>query len=115
MINSVNTGLQQSGLTAGVQSATKSAPSVDASSVQSQDTAVDATQLDAAVSKLNDYVQNVQRNLSFSVDKDTGETVIKVYDAETKEVIRQLPPDETLKLAAVIDKQVAHLFVKERA
>lgn len=74
---------------------------------------VDNAQLTEAVSKLNDYVQNVQRNLSFSVDKDSGQTVIKVYDAQTKEVIRQIPPDETLKLAASIDAQLNHFFVKE--
>lgn len=72
-------------------------------------------QLDAAVSKLNDYVQNVQRTLSFSVDKDTGVTVVKVIDTATNELVRQIPAEETLKLAAIIDKQTANLFVKERA
>lgn len=80
-----------------------------------QTTQPDAAQLQAAVSKLNDHVQNVQRNLSFSVDKDSGQTVIRVYDAQTNEVIRQLPPDETLKMAASIEHQLANLFVKERA
>lgn len=72
-------------------------------------------QLDAAVSKLNDYVQNVQRTLSFSVDKDTGMTVVKVIDTQTNELVRQIPADNILKLAADIDKQTANLFVKERA
>lgn len=72
-------------------------------------------QLDAAVSKLNDYVQNVQRTLSFSIDKDTGMTVVKVIDTHTNELVRQIPADNVLKLAAEIDKQTASLFVKERA
>lgn len=72
-------------------------------------------QLDAAVSKLNDYVQNVQRTLSFSVDKDTGMTVVKVIDTQTNELVRQIPADNVLKLAADIDKQTANLFVKEQA
>ena len=72
-------------------------------------------QLDAAVSKLNDYVQNVQRTLSFSVDKDTGITVVKVIDTQTNELVRQIPAENVLKLAADIDKQTANLFVKERA
>jgi flagellar protein FlaG len=72
-------------------------------------------QLDAAVSKLNDYVQNVQRTLSFSVDKDTGMTVVKVIDTQTNELVRQIPAENVLKLAADIDKQTASLFVKERA
>jgi flagellar protein FlaG len=72
-------------------------------------------QLDAAVSKLNDYVQNVQRTLSFSVDKDTGTTVVKVIDTQTNELVRQIPTEQMLKLAADLDEQTANLFVKERA
>lgn len=74
----------------------------------------DAAQLDKAVTRLNDHIQNVQRNLSFSIDKESGRTVVTITDAQTKEVIKQLPPDETLRLAASIDRELANL-VKERA
>lgn len=121
MINSVvNTGLQRSEVTTGVSGAVKAeTPVVIATPAQSHDQShekiVDTSQLSAAVSKLNDYVQSVQRDLSFSVDKDTGQTVVKVYDAKTQEVIRQIPAEETLRLAASIDKQVSQLFIKEKA
>lgn len=117
MINSiVNTGVQRSEPTAGATGAGKPpAPTVQSAPAPSQDKAVDSGELKTAVSKLNDFVQNVQRNLSFSVDKETGETVVKVYDAQTKEVIRQIPAEETLKLAAAIDQQVSHLLLKEKA
>jgi flagellar protein FlaG len=49
--------------------------------------------------QLNDYVQSVQRALEFSVDEQTGATVITVLDAETHEVIRQIPPQEVLAVA----------------
>lgn len=52
-----------------------------------------------AVQRLSDYVQNAQRDLLFSVDKETGRTVIQVLDSETKEVVRQIPPEEILALA----------------
>ena len=71
--------------------------------------------LEQAVSKLNDYVQSYQRKLSFSVSAETGRTIIKVYDAETDELIRQIPPEETIKLAESIDSKVSSLFVQERA
>lgn len=56
-----------------------------------------------AVSRLEDYVQNVQRDLQFSIDKETGDTVISVFDAETKELIRQIPSEELRRIAAEID------------
>ena len=72
-------------------------------------------QLQAAVSKLNDYVQNLRRTLSFSIEESTGRTVIKVYDAETDELIRQIPPEETIKLAEQISEQTKSLLIQERA
>jgi len=72
-------------------------------------------QVQTAVSKLQDYVQNYQRKLSFSVSEETGRTIIKVYDSETDELIRQIPPEETIRLAELIDSQPDGLFVQERA
>lgn len=52
-----------------------------------------------AVSNLNDYVQSVQRDLEFEVDRDLGQTIVRVIDRETGEVIRQIPDEIALKLA----------------
>ena len=56
-------------------------------------------QLDDAVSQLNDFVQSVQRDLQFEVDNDLGQTIVKVVDQSTKEVIRQIPDELALRLA----------------
>ena len=56
-------------------------------------------ELDDAVSQLNDFVQNVQRDLQFEVDNDLGQTIVKVVDQATKEVIRQIPDELALRLA----------------
>jgi flagellar protein FlaG len=60
--------------------------------------------LEAAVAKLNDHVQSMRRTLSFSIEESTGRTVIEVYDAETDELIRQIPPEDAFKLAELIDQ-----------
>lgn len=52
-----------------------------------------------AVKNLNDFVQNTRRELNFSVDEQTGRTVVKVIDHETKDVIRQIPAEEILEVA----------------
>jgi flagellar protein FlaG len=56
------------------------------------------TSIKAAVTRLNDFVQNVQRNLEFKIDDATGCTVVTVRDAQTDEVIRQIPPEQILKI-----------------
>ena len=61
---------------------------------------VDNTQV---VRQLNAFVENSQRTLRFSVDAATGRTVMTVVNANTQEVIRQVPQAEKLALARNLD------------
>lgn len=61
--------------------------------------ALDPQTLQTALSKMTAHVQNLQRALEFSVDEESGETVVKVIDSETKELIRQIPSEELLAIA----------------
>lgn len=54
-----------------------------------------------AVAKLNEILKDRERDLEFSVDEDTGRTILKVIHAESGEVIRQIPPEELLNIARV--------------
>lgn len=92
----------------------KSAETAPQETAVAQKVAPNPAQLKEAVSKLNDYTQSISRKLSFSIEESTGRTVIKVYDAETDELIRQIPPEETLRLAEVIGEQSTNLFITER-
>jgi flagellar protein FlaG len=58
-----------------------------------------------AVQNLNDFVQKTRRELNFSVDEQTGRTVVKVIDHETKDVIRQIPAEEILDVARRVAEQ----------
>jgi len=69
---------------------------------QAEQPELNRAELDNAVKQLNDYVQNLQRDLQFSIDKGSGRTIIKVIDSETKEIIRQFPSEEILKAAQQI-------------
>ncbi len=48
---------------------------------------------------VKDVAQIVRRDLNFSIDRDSGMTVVKVIDPSSKEVVRQIPPEEMLALA----------------
>lgn len=56
-------------------------------------------EVESAVTKLNDFVQTVQRNLQFNLDDASGKTIITVVDKLTSEVVRQIPDDVAIKLA----------------
>ena len=64
---------------------------------------IDAADLRTAVADISRSVSNIQRSLEFSVDEDSGRTIITVVDRETKQVIRQIPPKEILAIAKRID------------
>ncbi|WP_419813316.1 flagellar protein FlaG [Bacterioplanoides sp.] len=64
-----------------------------------------------AISKLNDYVQSTERTLDFQLDEDSGRTVIKVFDKESSELIRQIPDELALTLAQKLnDEEPSLLF-----
>ncbi len=63
-----------------------------------QQLAADSGKLDQVVKHLNDYAQTINREVQFSIDKDSGRTLVKVVDLKTKEVIRQMPSEEVLRL-----------------
>jgi len=62
-------------------------------------------ELKQAVGQLNDYVQNMLRDLKFSLDKESGITVVKVIDTKSEKVIRQIPSEEAIKLARSLTEQ----------
>ena len=76
---------------------------------QPQESAGKAT-LDEVVSGLNEMVQNLHRHLQFSVEEKTGETIIKVVDSETNEVVRQIPSEELVRLRQRMREAAGVLF-----
>jgi flagellar protein FlaG len=45
------------------------------------------------------YLRNTERALEFRIDSASGRTVISVRDAETGDLIRQIPAEEALRLS----------------
>ena len=67
----------------------------------------DRDALEANVSKINDFVQNVQRSIHFSVAENSGRTIIEVYDKETDELIRTIPSEEVQRISEAIAEQLS--------
>ncbi len=49
-------------------------------------------------------IELAQRRILFSVDMLTRRTIIKVVDPETNEVVRQIPPEEALRISRMISR-----------
>lgn len=67
-------------------------------------------QLDAAVKHINQSMPASAQGLEFSVDDDSKETVVKIVDRNTQEVLRQIPSREALEIAKSLDKAMGKLI-----
>jgi flagellar protein FlaG len=67
-------------------------------------------QVKEAAQEIQKFVSNVTTNLQFSVDQDTGRTVVSVVDAETKQIVRQIPAEHVMKIARALDRMQGILF-----
>ena len=89
---------------------TQTAPSESVQASQK----MSAEEVQVVLDKMNEFMGSGQHNLNFSIDKDTDDMIVKVMDTETKEVIRQFPSEETLKLAKHIEGMLG-LILNEQA
>lgn len=71
-------------------------------------------QAEDAVKRIKEFVQPINDSIQFSLDDDTGFTVVKVIDLQTKEVLRQIPSEEAIHIAKALDK-LKGLLIQSKA
>ncbi len=65
--------------------------------------------IEKITSELNNEFRIFNASVSFSVDDNTGTTVIKIMDRDTEKVIREIPPNELLEIAAKLTEVIGRL------
>jgi len=61
-------------------------------------------QVQKAVESLKQLVEaKAPNSLAFSIDDSTGKTIVTITDAETGDMIRQIPSEEMLEIARSLD------------
>lgn len=61
--------------------------------------------MEKVAAQLESYLRSVGRSLQFSIDPESGRTIISVRDSATGEIIRQIPKAEALRLAQSLGSQ----------
>jgi len=59
----------------------------------------EVAKLAEAVKSIEEDIQNSRREIKFEVSEELGTPIVSVLDQDTKEVIRQFPPEEVIALA----------------
>ena len=76
------------------------------------ETILDPKEIQHAVAQMNELAKAMNHRLSFSIDDETHDVIVKVVDAEADKVIRELPPAELQKLHRSIKEAVGLLIDK---
>nr|WP_217344017.1 flagellar protein FlaG [Noviherbaspirillum sp. L7-7A]MBV0878118.1 flagellar protein FlaG [Noviherbaspirillum sp. L7-7A] len=66
------------------------------------------------VEELNAAMKQHASSILFSIDEDSGRTIVKVVDTDTDTVLRQYPSKELLAISKQIDK-FQGMFIKTQA
>jgi flagellar protein FlaG len=66
--------------------------------------------VERTVQALKNYIESNKRDLNISVHEGTGDIMIKVISEKDGKVIREVPPEKFLDLAAKIEEFVGSLF-----
>ena len=72
-------------------------------------------QVQQALERINNSLKASNSNLEFSYDQGTKQTVVRVVDTESGEVIRQIPSAAMLAIAESIDNFQKGLLLRQEA
>ena len=125
-VTPVNTEVPEDGQTVNVDGTTAAVTQVqpqdekgssDGSGSQQQQTAKNAQatpdQLKKMIEEMNRKINNSNEVAMFGIHEETNRVMIKIMDKDTKEVIKEFPPEKTLDMIAKL-WEMAGILVDER-
>lgn len=65
---------------------------------------VDEAQLQHAVKAANQTARSLSSSIEFSVDQQSGKTVVRVVDSQTQKLIRQMPSEEMIEISLALER-----------
>jgi flagellar protein FlaG len=71
---------------------------------------VEIPKIESVTRQIDSYLRSINRSLQFRLDQATGQMVVSICDAETGEVIRQVPGEEALRIAQRIENQLSTML-----
>lgn len=104
---------EKSGGEAGSQQQSANAKTQQQANIRQAREQQQSEQLKKAIMEMNRRINNSNEEAVFGVHEDTNRIMIKIMDKETKEVIKEFPPEKTLDMIARI-WEMAGILVDEK-
>ena len=80
---------------------------------QAKNTQAASDPLKKAIAEMNRKINNSNEEAIFGVHEDTNRIMIKIVDKDTKEIIKEFPPEKTLDMIAKV-WEMAGILVDEK-
>jgi flagellar protein FlaG len=93
--------------------ATKLTPASQSLQNNTDTKSISKNDIKSLVEKLNSSISTLNDSVKFSYSEDAKALVVKVVDSKTGQVIRQIPPEELIKLEASLSQSIGIIFNKE--
>ncbi len=78
---------------------------------QRQAKEIPAEKLEQVIEEANETLEKYQnKHLSFFIDEESGKQGVRIIDVKTKEVIKQIPPEEMVELAARLKERIGAII-----
>ena len=71
---------------------------------------VEIHKIESVTRQIDSFLRSMNRSLQFRIDESTGQMVVSICDAETGEVIRQVPGEEALRIAQDIETRLSGML-----
>ena len=71
---------------------------------------VEVRKIESVTRQIDTFLRSMNRSLQFRLDESTGRMIVSITDAETGEVIRQVPGDEALRIAQNLESRLSGML-----
>ena len=111
-VTQVNTEVPEDGQTVNVDATTASVTKVQAEEMDAQVPGMPDS-LKKMIADMNKKIRNTNAEAVFGVHEKTNRIMIKILDKDTKEILKEFPPEKTLDMIASI-WEMAGILVDEK-
>ena len=73
----------------------------------------DNVDFSSAIKSVNDLVQSFNNKVAFSVDEESKQRIIKVFDRDTGDIIRQIPKEDMVRFLVKLKEIQGIIFHKK--
>ena len=101
--------------TATVQAPKQLVPTAETQASPAPTHALSNEEVERTVDEIRRHIAPVDQNLLFTIDKETGKTIVRLIDSSTKEILRQIPSEELVAIARALGKSSQSGLIERKA